>query len=325
MGLGAPDLERESVMKSPRDPDQSGAVLLLALLAASLIFAVLTTVLWRQSGLIRIETAERERQQGQWLLLGAMDWARLILREDARTGSADHLSEPWAVPLQEGRLSSFLSAQPGATGESIDPALAEQVFLSGRIEDAQGRFNLSNLLRGADIDSTALSQLSRLLVLLGLPPQGAPALAENVRQALQAKGNLFRLRTVEDLAAWGWSPSAIARLRTQVVMLPERSTLNVNTASPEVLAACIDGMDLNRAQQLTQSRMRTPWTQIAQAQQAIGNGFDTGLHGINSQYFLLNAHLRMGQTPLSATALVKRDNTAVVYQWVLPQNLEAQP
>jgi hypothetical protein len=33
----------------------------------------------------------------------------------------------------------------------------------------------------------------------------------------------------------------------------------------------------------------------------------------------------MGQTPLNATALVKRDNAAVVYQWVLPQNFEAQP
>ena len=118
-----------------------------------------------------------------------MDWARLILREDARTGSADHLSEPWAVPLQEGRLSSFLSAQPGASTESIDPALADQVFLSGRIEDAQGRFNLTNLLRGAEIDTLAVSQLSRLFVMLGLPPEGAPNLADNLRQAQDPKGN----------------------------------------------------------------------------------------------------------------------------------------
>jgi general secretion pathway protein K len=312
-------------MKSPRHPDQRGAVLLLALLAASLIFALLTTVLWRQSGLIRIESAERERQQGQWLLLGAMDWARLILREDARTGSADHLSEPWAVPLQEGRLSSFLSAQPGASTESIDPALADQVFLSGRIEDAQGRFNLTNLLRGSEIDTLAVSQLSRLFVMLGLPPEGAPNLADNLRQAQDAKGNLFRPRTIEDLAAWGWPSASIARLRTRVVILPERSTLNVNTASPEVLAASVSGMDLSRAQQLVQTRLRSPWTQIADAQQAIGSGFDAGLHGINSQYFLLDARLRMGQTPLNATALVKRDNAAVVYQWVLPQNFEAQP
>ena len=47
-------------MMPNRFASQRGAVLLLALLAVALISAMLSTVLWRQSGLIRVETAERE-------------------------------------------------------------------------------------------------------------------------------------------------------------------------------------------------------------------------------------------------------------------------
>jgi hypothetical protein len=58
---------------------------------------------------------KRSRVQSAWVLTGALDWARLILREDARSGGADHLGEPWAVPLQEARLSTFLAADRNNT------------------------------------------------------------------------------------------------------------------------------------------------------------------------------------------------------------------
>ena len=325
MGLGAPELEHESIMNSRAHQKQRGAVLLLALLAVALITALLTSVLWRQSGLVRIETTERERLQGQWLLMGALDWARLILREDARTGSADHLSEPWAVPLQEGRLSNFLSAQPGLSTDTTPSAWADQVFLSGAIEDAQGKFNLANVLRGSDMDPTGLAQWSRLWALLGLPSNGAETLAQQFKQAQDPQGSRYTPRTLNDLKAWGWDAATLARLRAHVVILPERSMLNVNTASPEVLAACIPNLELSRAQHLAQMRLRAPWSDLAQAQQAIGSAFDPQLHSVSSRYFLLSGRLRMGSTPLLVNALVKREQANVEYQWVLPLARETQP
>jgi hypothetical protein len=59
---------------------------------------------------IEVEAAERVRAQGEWLLNGAIDWSRLILREDARQGGADYIGEPWSLPLAETRLSTFLAA-----------------------------------------------------------------------------------------------------------------------------------------------------------------------------------------------------------------------
>ena len=62
---------------------------------------------------MQVESAERARVQAYWVLNGALDWARLILREDARQGGPDYLAEPWAVALAPARLTTFLAAERG--------------------------------------------------------------------------------------------------------------------------------------------------------------------------------------------------------------------
>ena len=89
---------------------QQGAALLLAMLTVTLVATFASAALWQQWRGVEIETAERSRTQMQWILNGALDWARLILQEDARNGEIDHLSEPWALPLQEARLSSYAAS-----------------------------------------------------------------------------------------------------------------------------------------------------------------------------------------------------------------------
>ena len=79
--------------------------MLLALLVLTLIATLASSMVWQQWRSIQVEGAERARTQAAWILSGSLDWARLILREDARSGGADHLGEPWAVPLAEARLS----------------------------------------------------------------------------------------------------------------------------------------------------------------------------------------------------------------------------
>ena len=55
----------------------------------------------------------RARSQSAWVLVGALDFSRLILRQDGQGSRTDHLAEPWAVPLQESRMSTFLAAENG--------------------------------------------------------------------------------------------------------------------------------------------------------------------------------------------------------------------
>jgi type II secretory pathway component PulK len=100
-------------MASSRAPAQRGAALLLAMLVVTLVATLASAAVWQQWQHVAVEQAERDRLQAGWILTGSLDWARLILREDARTnqntGSGDHLAEPWAVGLEEARLSSFLA------------------------------------------------------------------------------------------------------------------------------------------------------------------------------------------------------------------------
>ena len=101
----------------------SGAALLAAMLTVTLVATFASAALWQQFRSTEVEIAERGRVQSGWLLTGSLDWARLILREDARAGGVDHLAEPWAVPLKEARLSSFLSVDKSSTDTEEDAFL----------------------------------------------------------------------------------------------------------------------------------------------------------------------------------------------------------
>src|SRR5690349_432359 len=122
---------------------EAGAALLAAMLTVSLVATFAAAALWQQWRSVEVEAAERARVQSSWILTGALDWARLILREDARSGGADHLAEPWAVPLEEARLSSFLAAQSGGTSDATSGTDADNVFLSGQVSDQQALLNVN--------------------------------------------------------------------------------------------------------------------------------------------------------------------------------------
>ncbi|MDM7456560.1 MAG: type II secretion system protein GspK, partial [Tepidimonas sp.] len=97
-----------------------GAALLVALMLMALV-ATLAAGAWSlQWRAWHVERTERDRAQAAWLLTGALDWARLILREDGRASRTDHLAEPWAVPLQPTRLSTFLRATANDGTDVLD-------------------------------------------------------------------------------------------------------------------------------------------------------------------------------------------------------------
>jgi general secretion pathway protein K len=100
----------------------------------ALVSTLAAGMVWQQHRAVQVEAAERARAQSAWILNGALDWARLILREDARSGAPTSLSEPWATPLAEARLSTFLAADKDNNVDS-----GPEAFLSGTITDLQSR------------------------------------------------------------------------------------------------------------------------------------------------------------------------------------------
>jgi len=293
----------------PRAPrPQRGAALLLAMLILTLVATLSAGMVWQQQRAVQVEAAERARAQAGWILSGALDWARLILREDARSGGADHLGEPWAVPLAEARLSSFLAAD---RDDSADTAL--EAFLSGSIVDAQSRWNLRNLLDDeGKVVAIELATLQRLCDSAGTAAGTAERIAAGMAAALGVSDGDTDVplapRRLEQLAWLGLDAATVRALRPLLVLLPQRTALNLNTASAVVLSAVVPGLDAGSAERLVRSRERTPLRNLAQAQALMPEGvtLEAARVGVASSVFEVSGLLRLDDRVLAERSLVER-------------------
>ncbi len=305
---------------------QRGAAILTAMLIVTLVASLTATALWQQWRSIEIETAERARVQSSWILQGALDWGRLILREDARAGTPDHLAEPWAVALKEARLSTFLAA--GKSSDTVED-VGEDAFLSGQITDLQGRLNARNLIVDGQPHTPTLRAFSRLFDALRLPESELNSLVLNMRLAQEmginpndknASNNHSPLlpRTLEQLGWLGLSNSSIDRLRDYVTVLPERTAVNLNTAPALVVYASIGAIDQAGAQRLIIARSMAHFRSLSDVTKALGNSeipLVQEEHGINSRFFEMRALLRLGDLRVQERSVVQRDGLTIKTLW----------
>jgi general secretion pathway protein K len=292
------------------------------MLTVALVATFAAGALWQQWKSIEIEGAERQRTQARWLLAGALDWARIILREDARAGDAnastDHLAEPWAVPLQEARLSSFLAALPDGTGNTIeDEKLTQQVLLSGQVIDLQSRLNVTNLLQGEQLDGKTVIAFERLFDALGVPPAQLNLLTQGLVLAQKQSSNAPVLpQRVAQLSWLGLSPQSLQVLNPHITVLPTRTPVNLNTASMQVLYASVPGLSLSEAQRLVQQRERQHWGNLEAFQNALGRPLSLeGSHSVSTRYFEVQGRLRMPHTQVQERSLVQREGQEVKTLW----------
>jgi general secretion pathway protein K len=300
------------------------------MLLVTLVASLSATALWQQWRGIEMETAERARVQSAWVLQGALDWARLILREDAREGGTDHLAEPWAVSLQEARLSTFLAAGPGRDDNA---ETLPEAFLSGQIADLQARLNVTNLIESGRPHLPSVRAFARLFEALRLPEGELTLLIQNLEQALDqdtaaTRGTANRgssalfvalvPRTIDQLAWLGLSPASIAVLRPYITVLPERTAVNLNTASELVLFASIPTLGIATAQRLTAARMQSHFKTLADAAKIMGgteSPLKDGLHGVGSRFFEVHGQLRLDSRVVQERSLVQRDGLVVKVLW----------
>lgn len=301
---------------------QRGAALLAAMLTVTLVATFAATAMWQQWRSIEVETAERARVQSAWILIGALDWSRLILIEDYNAGGADHLAEPWAVPLEEARLSTFLAADRNVA--QVDDASTDtsDAFLSGQILDLQSRLNLATLLPRGGVDSKeALAPFQRLFAQLGLPSEALSALAQALAQAqgeATASASTQAVtdpsaplmpQSIEQLTWLGLDPATIAVLEPYITLLPDPATrVNLNTAGAEVLLASIEGLDQAGANKIIAVRQLQPFRTLADARALLGTQVQLldGVHDTRSSYFEVRGRLRLGDVTVHERSVVHR-------------------
>jgi len=306
-------------MRSPRA--QRGVALVTAIMIVAIAAAVAAKIAFANQVWFRQMENVSDRGATDLLRRGALHWASVALLEDAAQNSTDHLGEPWAQGLP------VLPVEGGAIKVSI--------------EDAQGRFNLNNLVQNNQPSPGDVLVFQRLLVVLKLDPLLVNALidwidadnnvtspggAEDVdylnlktpyRAANQPFTSVDELRLVK-----GFDAKTVELLLPFVTALPpgQRTAINVNTASPELLAA-LGNKDLAWAQRLAENRRGTPMKNAAEftAQLQLPPGtppLQSGVADVKTDYFLITLETSIGRHQRRTLALMQRSAGAKTTTWI---------
>ncbi len=246
-------------------------VLVVLGLAAMIVYAMLT-----QSD-VSIARNQRFSEAGHGLALirGAEQSAMAALRRDMiEAPEFDHAGEAWGGIRQEAI---------GIAGASI----------AMQITDAQGLLNLNTFVQGGP---EAVDVLSSVLLAAGI----APDIAGRVLASLALDGPLFRL---EDLKSRiGMTSEDIAALGALATALPGAGAVNVNAASPELLAVLTN--DPVQSDLLVTQRDSKGFLTPGDLE-AMGEALPPGT-GFQSSLFQLRTTVQLGDTTQSAESLLRR-------------------
>ncbi|MFZ6732580.1 type II secretion system minor pseudopilin GspK [Undibacterium sp. Ji42W] len=315
-------------MKTLNISQQRGVAVITALLLTTLAITIVASLFWQQQVQVRSIENQRMQLQKKWILRGAIDWARLILREDSKqSANVDHLGEPWAVKLADTRLDQYVE---NAKTDNED----SDATLSGQVIDAQAMYNLNNLATDGNVDAREVAAFNRLLVNLHFDGQLAEAVADMVAstqtRAIAAPGSsaaetgagkspsdsslpevqFLRFTQVDDLLAInGFTPDMVEKLKTFVTVLPGKTSINVNTTFAEVLAARIDGLSVGDAAAMIASRDRAYFRTVAEFKTRFEDRLKTLTDkdvDVATKYFIVNGKVKMNRSALDVSALIER-------------------
>lgn len=307
---------------------QAGVAVITALLLTTLAITIVASLFWQQQVQVRSIENQRMQLQKKWILRGAIDWARLILREDGKqSANVDHLGEPWAVTLADTRLDQYVE-NGRAEGEDSDATL------SGQVSDAQAMFNLNNLATDGIVDPRERAVFARLLTNLRLDPQLAEPVAAMVAKTqarvAAAPGSstaesgtgktspdesfpevqFLRFTQIDDLlAVSGFNTEMLNRLKTAVTVLPRKTSINVNTTTAEVLAARIEGLSMSDAAMMIASRDRAYFLTIDDFKRRFDDKTKTMTDkdvSVYTNFFIVNGKVKMNRSALDVSALIER-------------------
>jgi general secretion pathway protein K len=224
---------------------QRGVALIMAVLIVALATMLAASVSFKGYLDQRRSANAFAMDQGYEVALGGEAWAADSLRRDKQQGSkTDDFTEEWATP--------------------IPPIPIEGGEFEGQLEDMQGRFNLNSLvtLEGGQlkVDPPAVERFERLLELLELETKWAKIIADWIDSDIQPNfpdgaedptytgltppyrtANMPMTRASELLAVTGFGLDRYRKLEPFVTALPIGTTINLCTASPELLDALVAG------------------------------------------------------------------------------------
>lgn len=296
-------------MKTQRQ--QRGVALITALLVVAIATVAAVAMANRQQLDIRRTGSLLHSEQAWAYVLGAENWARVVLRRDARDSKIDTLAEDW-------------STQPPVS-------FVEGGSIIGRLIDLQGRFNLNNLVSGdGGVSEEAVTVYKRLLRRLDLEESLADALVDwidpdvNVRFPDGAEDESYLLletpyraanRPLADASELrlvrGYTAEVMEKLQPYVVALPQATPININTAGAVVLSVTAKDLGLTDGESLLEARPEEGYEDVdkfTQESTLKGKEIASGQLSVKSEWFLLLSEANIGQGRVRLASLIQRQN-----------------
>ncbi len=242
---------------------------------------------------------------------GMEAWAEQILLRDAAHNSVVSLSQDWA--------------------QHLPPLPVDGGTLQGELVDQQGLYNVNNLLNGVAIDPGEMKRFQRLLEVIELPVELADALADwlDPDQDRRFPGGAedqeylvavppyraanAKLRSVSELRLIkGFTAENFRRIAPFVTALPERTSINVNTAPLPVLLALAPGLKLQDAEALVEGRGAQGYRDVqsfAEQPTVVAHAAELGAGmgiSVGSNWFLAHGRANIAHLSLEFYSLIFR-------------------
>jgi len=196
------------------------------------------------------------------------------------------------------------------------------------ILDEQAFFNLNNLSRSTAANDTESKALKYFMTQAGGDAGSVDALVDWIDQDFEvtmpngAEDNVYiaqaapyktanqLLTEVGNLSrVMGFTHEMVARTGQYCVVLPEVTTININTASAEVLRFAFPELGPLEVEAIITKRNTQPFQNTGELIKVLGDKpkIIQSQISVGSRYFLVITQTRYGKTTVNASALLKRE------------------
>lgn len=294
--------------------NQQGVAIITALLIVTIAATVSITISTRLQLDVRRTSNMIAQDQASFYLIAAEAWSQRILRQDKEDSTIDDLSEDWAVELPP---------LPVAGGS-----------IQGKLTDLHSCININSLLEGGAVNTITESRLTQLFKNLGLDNNSTQAIEDWIDSDLETTNpngaeDGYYLNLEKPYRPANTTLQSVSEMRLikgfedskdyqQVkdhlcaFIANDKLSINVNTASAEVLKSLSADMTDNLVKDIIEHREEKPFndlkefTSFSRLDTIIK---DTTKLSTSSDYFLLRTQAIIGQANKIMYSIIYRDDS----------------